>query len=206
MRSGSICATWPFDPRAAPSQALPPYKKIALSYRHVLPQPYAELQGPAPVQLNGHRSPLTPPLPAVQLNQGFFEVATLDRRYAHSALTTSKKPPDSKDLDLLRGAEREQQRSFRSQAPGATRRIFLCATPGSPLRIGRICIATALGLSRLEESASKLASPNRFVRLDRFAPSMEASNAVQNLVSARRYGIVGHLRSGERNERPAALT
>ena len=27
MRSGSICATWPFDPRAAPSQALPPYKK-----------------------------------------------------------------------------------------------------------------------------------------------------------------------------------
>jgi len=133
MRSGSICATWPFDPRAAPSQALPPYKKIALSYRHVLPQPYAELQGPAPVQLNGHRSPLTPPLPAVQLNQGFFEVATLDRRYAHSALTTSKKPPDSKDLDLLRGAEREQQRSFRSQA-----RVRLAGFSCVP-RLARLC-------------------------------------------------------------------
>lgn len=114
------CAAGRFAPTALFTLAQRPrrnfrcIKKIALPYRHALPSAICRTTRASgrPAQRASIPIDARSPPPAVQLNQGFFEVATLRSSVcAQAALATSKKPPDSLPLGraVVIGTERTAQ-------------------------------------------------------------------------------------------------
>jgi hypothetical protein len=88
MRSESFCANRPFDPRAAPSQRLLPYKTNAPPYRHALPSAICRTTSASVRPAQRASIPIDAPASSGSAQSRFI-------RGRHAALATSNKPPDS---------------------------------------------------------------------------------------------------------------